>query len=219
MAPEAETSAETGSFFRRLKSELQESRRRLGRARGFVRKCFLSGGAASNPERTYHLEFSASGPKMDRLAGILQKFGLSPKLAARGVLYLKEADEIAECLKIMGATKSLLRFEEVRVMKQVSNDTNRRVNFEIANLGKAAGAALSQIESIKKIESAIGLGRLPKPLADAAKARLSNESASLEELGAALSPPLGKSGISHRMRKLKELAAALESARPDEGWF
>ena len=195
------------SFMQRLKAELAEGKK-LPHDRSFVRKCFLLGGAVSNPERTYHLEFTLRVDEAQRLKEILEGFELHPKFISRNVqtvVYIKGADEIADCLKIMGATKNLLDFEELRVKKQVSNNINRRVNFEAANLSKTASAAFEQIETIKKLDAQFGLSNLPRPLEEVARLRLANENLTLEEIGALLTPPISKSGVSHRMRKLKKL--------------
>ena len=196
------------SFLQNLRRELADNERKLSSERDFVKQSFLSGGAISNPERTYHLEFTCANGKAARLAGILESFGLRPKSMLRSgktVVYLKDAEEIADCLKIMDAAKSLLLFEEVRVRKQVSNNVNRKVNFEAANLSKSVSSALLQLETIQKAKAEIGLDNLPKELREVAEARLDNESMTLEEIGKLLSPPIGKSGVSHRMRKLKKL--------------
>ena len=195
------------SFLQSLKAELSEGKK-LPQLRHFVRKCFLAGGAMSNPERTYHLEFSLKEEDAKQLMDVLIGFDLHPKVIKRSmqtVVYIKGADEIADCLKIMGATKNLLEFEELRVKKQVSNNVNRKVNFETANLSKTVGAAYEQVETIKKLDSQVGLANLPKSLEEIARLRLTNENLTLEEIGALLSPPLSKSGVSHRMRKLKKL--------------
>ena len=197
------------SFLKKLRAELTEDEKKLPGDRSFVRKCFLAGGAMSNPERTYHLEFSLAGDNAHRLMRILEGFDLHARTIKRKtqtVVYIKEADEIADCLKIMGAARSLLDFEELRVRRQVSNNINRRVNFEAANLSKTANAAYEQIEAIKKLDAQVGLANIPKPLEDVARLRLANENLTLEEIGVLLDPPVGKSGVSHRMRKLKKLA-------------
>ena len=193
----------------KLKAELAEGKK-LPQERSFVRKCFIAGGAVSNPERTYHLEFTLPENDAERLIKILESFELHPKKTKRGaqtVVYIKGADDIADCLKIMGAAKNLLDFEELRVKKQVSNNINRRVNFETANLSKTVSAAFEQIEMIKKLDAEIGITNLPKHLEEVARLRLTNENLTLEEIGALLTPPLSKSGVSHRMRKLKKIVS------------
>ena len=196
------------SFMQRLKAELSEGKK-LPHDRTFVRKCFMAGGAVSNPERTYHLEFSLAESDALRLVDILKGFDLHPKMIskkAQVVVYIKGADEIADCLKIMGAAKNLLDFEELRVKKQVRNNINRKVNFETANLSKTASAAYEQVEMIRRLDAQMGITSLPPPLKEVAKLRLANENLTLEEIGALLEPPISKSGVSHRMRKLKKLS-------------
>ena len=185
--------------------------KKLPKERAFVRACFLEGGAISNPERTYHLEFRGGG--LQKLGEILTGFGLVPKMTkrkGREVLYIKGAEEIADCLKLMGAARTALDFEGLRVRKQVGNNVNRRVNFEAANLGKTATAASLQIEMLQAIDREVGLSNLPKELEEVARVRLMNESYTLEEIGAALEPKLSKSGVKHRLGKIKNYMRKLD---------
>jgi len=195
-----------------IRAEL-ESGKKMSRDRAFVRSCFLAGGVISNPNRTYHLEFTLDEAKADKLVEILsEKFGLRPKkIARRGqfVVYIKEGDEIADVLKIMRANKSLLVFESTRVEKSIRNEVNRKVNFETANLNKTVGAALGQIEAIKYISQTMGLSYLSAPLEEVARLRLKHENLSLTEIGALLEPPIGKSGVNHRLRKICKIAENL----------
>ena len=206
------------SFQKRLKAELTEKiaeKRRLPSRRAFVRECFILGGAVSNPERTYHLEFSIEDSLVRKLLAVLSDFGISPKTTdrkGRTVVYLKDADAIADCMKIMGAGRTLLDFEELRVRKQVRNNVNRKVNFETANLDKTTRSAISHVETINEIDRKIGLANIPKELQEIARLRLENEDESLSlcEIGASLDPPISKSGVNHRMRKLKSLLRKLD---------
>ena len=201
------------SFLKQLREELAATRK-LSPERAFVRDNFMKCGSISNPERTYHLEFFCDTKLAILLHTVLaDDFGLSAKSSKRrerAIVYLKEADDISDCLKIMGATKSLLCFEDMRVKKQVSNDINRKVNFEAANLDKVIKAAVDQIEIIKELDRQIGLSNIPKNLQELARFRLENENLSLLEIGAGLNPPIGKSGVNHRMRKLKCLLRKLD---------
>jgi hypothetical protein len=203
------------SFSQNVRAEISE-KKRTDKNRAFVRDCFLSGGVISNPKRTYHLEFSLDekdGKKADKLVEILNFFELSPKKIARGgysVVYLKEADEIAEVLKIIGASKSFLALEEMRVEKSIANNVNRKVNFETANLNKTVDAALEQIEAIKFISQTKGLSFLSAQLEEVARLRLANENLSLAEIGELLQPPIGKSGVNHRLRKICKIAHEIE---------
>ena len=181
----------------------------LEQERAFVRECFLYGGVISNPGKTYHVEFTISEDSANKLMEILSGFGLSPKKIARkgqSVVYLKEAESIADILNIIGAHKSLLVLENLRVEKYVRNTINRKVNFETANLNKTVDAALSQIDAIKFIAQETGLSHLTKPLKEVAELRLGNETLSLTEIGQLLDPPIGKSGVNHRLRKICKIA-------------
>jgi len=180
--------------------------------RAFVRECFIFGGIISNPGKTYHVEFTIPKEKAQELLKILSSFNLSPKkIARRGqtVVYIKEADGIADILNIIGAHKSLLLLEEMRVEKNVRNTINRKVNFETANINKTVDAALSQIDAIKYIVENVGLSYLSKPLKEVAELRLNNETLSLTEIGELANPPLSKSGINHRLRKICKIAEKL----------
>jgi DNA-binding protein WhiA len=199
------------SFTQAIRTEILH--KQMDKKRAFVRDCFVSGGVISNPKRTYHLEFSLDEIKADKLCEILIFFSLRPKKIARGghsVVYIKEADEIADVLKIIRADKSLLAFEEMRVEKAIANNVNRKVNFETANLNKTVDAALSQIEAIKFISKTVGLGFLSAPLEEAARLRLENENLSLTEIGEKLDPPVSKSGVNHRLRKICKIADNLK---------
>ena len=203
------------SFTQTVRAELfraKGEKKRMEQTRAFVRDCFLIGGVISNPTRTYHLEFSLDDANAEKLTKILTDFQLRPKKIARGgqsVVYLKEAEEIADVLKIIRADKSLLALEELRVQKSIANDVNRRINFETANLSKTVDAALIQTEAIKFISETVGLGYLSAPLKEVARLRLEHEDKSLTEIGQLLDPPVGKSGVNHRLRKICKIAESL----------
>jgi hypothetical protein len=202
------------SFSAQVRSELAESPvwEDFKEKREFVRECFITGGTISDPNRSHHLDFRLDATKANKLMQILQGFGLNPKQTTRRnsiVVYVKDAGEIADILNIMMAHKALLIFESICVEKDLRNNLNRKINFETANLNKTVEAALGQIEAIEYIAEHTGLGELSKPLEDVAKLRLANEDASLEEIGAMLDPPIGKSGVNHRLRKICEIAKEL----------
>ena len=187
--------------------------RELEYERAFVRECFLYGGIISDPGKTYHMEFTVSEDDAHKLMEILSGFGLNPKKIARkgqSVVYLKESESIADILNIIGAHKALLKLENMRVEKNVRNTINRKVNFETANLNKTVDAALSQIDAIKYIAQEVGLSYLTKPLKEVAELRLGNETLSLTEIGQLLDPPVGKSGVNHRLRKICKIADKLK---------
>jgi cell division protein WhiA len=125
------------------------------------------------------------------------------------VVYLKEGEQIVDMLNIIGAHTSLLELENVRILKEMRNNVNRLVNCETANLSKTVNAAVRQVESIKLIEKEIGLRRLPKNLREIAELRLNYPDESLKELGEMLIPPVGKSGVNHRLRRIEKIAAEI----------
>ena len=204
------------SFSLSVHEEIENTEKRTDKKRAFVRECFLKGGIISNPSRTYHLEFTVDEKNAQKLTEILFFFGLHPKKIARGgqfVIYLKEAEEIADVLKIIRADKSLLAFEEIRVEKDIANNINRKVNFETANINKTVGAAQFQIEAIQFIARHAGLSVLSKPLEAVARLRLKNENLSLTEIGEMLEPPISKSGVNHRLRKICKIAQSLKGEK------
>lgn len=179
----------------------------------FIRGVFLGGGSISNPEKTYHLEFVTHHEQYaEELCSVINSYGLNSKVIQRKgsyVIYLKEGEQIVDLLNVIGAHESLLELENVRIMKEMRNNVNRLVNCETANLSKTVNAAVRQIESIKLIEKEIGLKRLPKNLRDVAELRLIYPNESLKELGEMIDPPVGKSGVNHRLRKIEKIAEEL----------
>ena len=178
--------------------------------RAFLRGAFLSSGSITDPERNYHFEIAClSDAKAQQLKDFIGFFGLEAKIVIRKkyhVVYLKEGAMISDILNIMEAHVSMMKFENVRIVKDVRNSVNRRVNCEAANINKTVSAARKQIEDIEYIKNTIGLEKLPENLRDAAYARLEEPDATLKELGEMLNPPVGKSGINHRLRKLSQMA-------------
>jgi len=186
--------------------------KKLDNVCSFVRECFLFGGIISNPGKTYHAEFTLPEDKAQELLKILKSYDLRPKMIARKgqiVVYIKEADGVALILNIIGAHKSYLALEEMRVQKDVSNHINRAVNCETANLTKTIDAAVNQINAIEYIAKTVGLSYLPTNLREIAELRMDNEMLSLAEIGELLIPPLGKSGVNHRLRKICKIAEKL----------
>jgi hypothetical protein len=178
--------------------------------RSYLRGAFLAAGSVSNPENSYHLEiYTDYQEQADHLAGLIQSFGFKPKVTIRKngfLLYVKDSNEIVEFLNVIGAHSALLNFENIRIIKGIRNRINRLVNFETANVTKTVAAAVKQADSIRVIEEHMGIAGLPDPLRQLAELRLAHPEASLQELGEMLEPPLGKSGVNHRMRKLEKTA-------------
>lgn len=178
--------------------------------RAFLRGAFLTAGSVTDPEKNYHFEIACTGAyKAEHIKELLNYFGLDAKIVLRKkyyVVYLKEGSLISDALNIMEAHIAMMQFENVRIVKDVRNTVNRRVNCEAANINKTVSAAKKQIEDIEYIQKTIGLDRLPDALRDVAYARLEEPEAALKELGELLDPPVGKSGVNHRLRKLSQMA-------------
>lgn len=185
--------------------------------RSYIRGAFLGGGSVSNPEKIYHLEIVTRNESYaNSLKSLINEFDLSSKTIARKnnfVVYLKEGDDIVNFLNIIGAHGALLDLENIRIYKGMRNNINRIVNCETANLGKTIDAAVRQIESIKYIKDFYGLSKLSPSLREIAELRLKNPEASLKELGEMLDPPIGKSGVNHRLRKLDKMAEEIKNKR------
>lgn len=181
--------------------------------KAYIRGTFLGGGSISNPEKTYHLEFVTHDfDYAQELSGLINSFGLTSKVIQRKnsfIIYLKEGEQIVDLLNIIGAHNSLLELENIRIMKEMRNNVNRLVNCETANLSKTVNAAVRQVESIKLIQKEIGLNRLPQNLREIAELRLNHPDESLKDLGEMLSPPIGKSGVNHRLRRIEKIADEL----------
>ena len=182
--------------------------------RAFIRGAFLAAGSVSNPEKSYHIEIvCATEKKAQQLREIINTFGLEAKTILRKrshVVYLKEGAQIVDLLNVMEATNSLMEMENVRILKEMRNSVNRKVNCETANINKTVSASVKQTEDIKLIRDKIGLGELSEGLQEIAELRLEYPNATLKELGNLLSVPLGKSGVNHRLRKLSEIAENLK---------
>lgn len=178
--------------------------------RAFLRGAFLASGSMSHPEKSYHIEMvCASKAKAEQIQKLINSFGLDAKVILRKnsyVVYLKEGSQIVDLLNIMEAPIALMEMENVRILKEMRNSVNRKVNCETANINKTVSAAAKQVEDIRLIQKEIGLNKLPEGLQEIAELRLTYPDASLKELGEMLTEPLGKSGVNHRLRKLSELA-------------
>lgn len=183
--------------------------------KSFVRGAFLMCGAVSNPEKEYHLEIALPN---EEFAGfvidMIKYFEIPAKMSCRKskyVVYLKRAEEICDMLTLLGASRSVLQLENVRIKKGVSNQVNRQMNCDNSNIDRTMDAAAAQIEDIRFLDEQVGLDKLPKPLREIAEVRVNNPATSLSGLGELLSPPIGKSGVNARLRRLSELARKLRS--------
>lgn len=179
----------------------------------YLRGAFLAAGSVTNPEKGYHLELVCDTKgQSEILIDIIKSFGVEPRTISRKkyyVVYIKDGSDIVDLLNIMGAHMSLMNMENVRILKDVRNKYNRQVNCEVANLNKTVSAAVKQIEDIEYIDRTKGLKYLPEGLRQLAELRVEYDQASLKELGDMMNPPLGKSGVNHRLRKISEIAREL----------
>ncbi|MCI5951029.1 MAG: DNA-binding protein WhiA [Anaerostipes sp.] len=184
--------------------------------RAFIRGAFLSSGSISAPDKNYHFEVVClEFEKAKQLMGILNSFDLDAKIVRRKkyyVVYIKEGAKIVDVLNIMEAHVSLMKLENVRILKDVRNRVNRQVNCEAANIQKTVSAAMRQIEDIQFLMDHKAFNDLPSNLQDIANLRLEYPEASLKKLGDMLNPPVGKSGVNHRLRKISNIAQDLRES-------
>lgn len=182
--------------------------------KAYIRGAFLGSGSVSDPEKAYHLEFVTNNEEYSmQLRDLLNSFNFNSKIVLRKnnyVVYIKESDQICDLLNVIGAHTALLNFESTRIVKEMRNNVNRLVNCETANLSKTVNAAVRQMENIKYIKDTIGLEKLPDNLKEIAYLRIECEDLSLKELGEILVPPVGKSGVNHRLRRIEKIADELK---------
>ena len=187
--------------------------------RAFIRGAFLAAGSISDPEKFYHFEIvCAAEAKAEQLREIMSTFQLDAKIVKRKkyyVVYIKEGSQIVDVLNVMEAPVSLMELENIRILKEMRNSVNRQVNCETANINKTVAASVKQIRDIEYIRDTIGFESLPENLEQMAQARLLKPDATLKELGEALDPPVGKSGVNHRLRRLSEIAEKLRDQAPE----
>ena len=183
------------------------------KTKDFLRGAFLGGGSINNPEKKYHLEikFSADSNKEEMMKRLEKQNIKMKELSASPILYLKEGEEISNFLAFIGASSGVLRFEEIRVMRDVRNNVNRLVNCETANLNKTINSAVKQIEDIKFIKQKRKFGELSEQLKEIAELRVTYPEKSFVELGQLLKEPIGKSGVSHRLKAISKFAEELRS--------
>lgn len=183
--------------------------------RSFLRGAFLCCGSMSDPQKGYHLEFVCSyREQAEQLREVIAQFDIEAKIVSRKkyfVVYLKEGAGIVDLLNVMEAHVALMELENLRIVKEMRNSINRRVNCEAANISKTVHASARQVEDIQYIKEHYGFSKLPDNLREMAEVRLEHPDAALKELGEYLNPPVGKSGVNHRLRKLSELADRLRT--------
>ena len=184
--------------------------------RAFLRGAFLSAGTVSDPDRSYHMEIRC---RTEEQAGFLDELIRSLEISSRVIrrkrywsVYVKDSSRISDMFGLMGARIALLELENRRILHSMRGDVNRKVNCETANIGKTAAASARQIEDIEYLISSGAMARLTGELAEAARLRLEYPEATLQELAGMMDPPVSRSGINHRLRKLTRLAAEQRAA-------
>lgn len=196
-------------FQAHISNEIKQSDEKT---RAYLRGAFLASGSVNNPETSrYHLEISSIYEEHNQdICDLLNQFDLNARTLERRngyITYLKGAEKIADFLTLIGATNSMLKFEDVRIVRDMRNSVNRLVNCETANMNKTIDAASKQIENIHFIELTVGLQSLPEKLQEIAELRIQNPEISLKELGEMIpSGAISKSGINHRIRKINDFA-------------
>lgn len=175
-----------------------------------IRGSYLGAGSINNPEKKYHLEIGVLQKDVaEKIVEYLKLFGIKSNGIEKNnqySVYLKDGEEISKMLALLGANKSVLKFEEIRVQREMNNKINRIVNCETANLNKTINASIEQIEAIRKLKSTGDFEKLDDPLKEIAELRIQNPNSSLIELGKMLKNPVGKSGVNYRLKKIMEIA-------------
>lgn len=177
----------------------------------FVSGAFLGGGSIGSPKKSYQMEFLLRRePDAEGFLQILCSLEKNAGMVTRGpdrfIVYLKDGDSISDLIGRMGASRAMMEFENARILKGLRNSVNREVNCDTANMARTAGAAARQMEDIRVVSDKIGLDNLEEPLQEIARARLQHPFLTLQELGKCLTPPLGKSGVRHRLEKIGKIA-------------
>lgn len=176
--------------------------------RAYVRGIFLGSGSINNPRNKYHIEMALKDTNVaEKVVTILEEYGILFKIlnAKKCSIYSKDGEEISKFLAFIGANSAVLKFEEIRVFRDMRNNVNRIVNCETANLAKTVDAAVKQINAIKKLKETGKFNELPDNLKELAELRVKNPEASLTELGQMLKEPIGKSGVNYRLKNIMKM--------------
>lgn len=179
----------------------------------FLRGAFLGGGSMTNPKTQYHMEFDAKHEGYARqICSVFEELGISSRVTCRKnryITYIKEYSAIADALGAMGAVSTAMDIYNISIEKEIRNTANRQANCEIANIEKITKTASLQIEAIKKLKNTMAFSELPSTLREIADLRCAHPDESLKELGDRLNPPIGKSGVNHRLKRIMEIAQKL----------
>ncbi|MCL2235496.1 MAG: DNA-binding protein WhiA [Defluviitaleaceae bacterium] len=206
------------SFSSKVKSEIEKTEPKdKCEQRAYIRQAYFLAGTMAHPEKSYHMEFATDTLYKQRLSDAFAFFGLAPKEHQRkgvDILYFKEGEQIATILAVMDVPSSLFEFENCRVDKDMNNAINRVANAQAANADKVISASARHVRDIQDIQRIACLSDLSLELAQVAQLRLENPFATLEDIGGQLKPPISKSGVNHRLRRIGEIA---ERYRKREG--
>lgn len=182
----------------------------MDQTRWLIKGAYLGAGSINNPEKKYHLEIGFTQKQdAENVAEYLKAFDVKSNMIEKSnqyAIYIKDGEKISKFLALLGANKSVLRFEEIRVQREMNNKINRIVNCETANLNKTINASIEQVEAIRKLKKSGKFEKMDEPLKEIAGLRLKNPNASLVELGKMLKKPVGKSGVNYRLKKIMEIA-------------
>ncbi len=217
------------SFSKEVKKEIEERLRKKSGDFTFsqntdsinpahiLAELFLQSGSVNDPEASYHLEIVCDNEDSAKYVyDLMNGLDFAARITRRKekyIVYLKDRETIADFLGTVGAVKSMLKMENSLILKDMRNSVNRKVNFEAANIEKTVSAAVREIEDIRYIEANGGLKQLPEGLRKIAELRMEQPDASLKVLGESMDPPLGKSGVNHRLRKIRNFAEKLKVSR------
>lgn len=193
-----------------IKSIESDSELNTDEIKWLIKGIYLGAGSINNPEKKYHLEIGITKKSnAEKIIEYLKLFDIKSNMIEKNdeyAVYIKDGEEISKFLALIGASKSVLKFEEIRVQREMNNKINRIVNCETANLNKTINASIEQIEAIKKLKDNGSFEKMDEPLKEIAELRLDNPNASLIELGKMLKKPVGKSGVNYRLKKIMEIA-------------
>ena len=193
-----------------LSNIVEDENLNLEQIKWLIKGVYLGSGSVNNPEKKYHLEIGIKEKSnAQKIKEYLMEYDIKSNMIEKNnqyAIYLKDSEEISKFLALIGANKSVLKFEEIRVQREMNNKINRIVNCETANLNKTINASIEQIEAIKKLKLSKRFEQLDDSLKEIAELRLNNPNASLIELGKMLKQPVGKSGVNYRLKKILEIA-------------
>lgn len=193
-----------------IKKEILNKNLKEEEKKALIKGVFMGGGSINNPKNTYHLEIIFQAiENLKLIENMLNNFNINVKdieLKSKFSIYIKDGEEISKFLALIGASRAVMEFEDIRIEKEMRGKVNRLVNCKTANLNKTINASVEQISAIKKLKESKKFNKLNDNLKEIANLRLENPNMSLIELGKLLKQPLGKSGVNYRLKKIVEIA-------------